>query len=291
MPVDLITVPFDAGRRGKRMGAGPQHFVRHGAEARLKAVAGRVRLTDIGSQAAFRTEIATSFELARGIAFAVRAARGRGSFPLVLAGNCIASLGVLAALPSAGTGVVWLDAHGDLNTPETTSSGMLDGMALAVATGRCWTTLAASIDGFEPISDDRVLLAGARSLDTPELRLLESSPMLHARPAQVRGRGEGKPFRELLDTLARRVARVYLHVDLDVHDPREGHANEFHAPGGLTASEVREVIRDVAGRIPIAAAAITAYDPVEDRDDRILTIGLELMELIAKLAASPDAQP
>jgi len=80
------------------------------------------------------------------------------------------------------------------------------------------------------------------------------------------------------------VQQVYLHVDLDVHDPSEGAANAFAAPGGLTAEEVRDVIGEVAARIPIAAAAITAYDPEHDADGRMLEVGLELMETLAELA-------
>ncbi|HVG44615.1 MAG TPA: hypothetical protein VM890_07790, partial [Longimicrobium sp.] len=76
--------------------------------------------------------------------------------------------------------------------------------------------------------------------------------------------------------------------DLDVHDPAEGKANEFWAPAGLTADEVRSVVREVAARVPIAGASITAYDPAFDPDGRMLETGLELMELIAGLSA-PEA--
>jgi arginase len=285
MPVDLITVPYDTGRRGKRMGAGPDHLLAAGAAKRLRAVAGRVRETSVGADRHFPGEISSAFELARGISLAVRAARGHGALPLVLAGNCIASLGILGGLETEGLGIVWLDAHGDLHTPETTPSGMLDGMALATATGRCWGALAATVDGFAPVPDERVLLVGGNALDAPELRLLEGSPMLHARPAQVRGHGPGKPLAELLDALAGRVRRVYLHVDLDVHDPSEGRANEFWSPFGLTADEVRGIVREVAARVPIAGAALTAYDPALDHDGKMLELGLGLMELIAELAA------
>lgn len=288
MPVDLITVPYDTARGGKRMGAGPEHFLEHGAAKRLRAVAGRVRETAVRADRHFPAEIHTAFELARGIAVAVRAARGHDALPLVLAGNCMASLGVLGGVGTEGLGIVWLDAHGDLHTPETTTSGMLDGMALATATGRCWTTLAATVDGFAPVPDDQVVLVGGNALDAAELRLLEGSSMLHASPAQVRGHEPGKPLAELLDALAGRVRRVYLHVDLDVHDPSAGRANEFWAPAGLTADEVRGVVREVAARIPIAAAAITAYDPELDADGRMLETGLVLMETIAELAAAPD---
>ena len=280
MPVDLITVPYDSALRGERMGAGPLHFLANGAAERLRAVAESVRETGVEAAPGFRAEIATAFDLARATAFAVRAARGHGGFPLVLAGNCITAAGVLASLPAETTGIVWLDAHGDLNTPETTRSGFLDGMALSVALGRCWEALAGTVDGFSPITEEKVLLVGARDLDPAEREYLERSRVHHLSPDAVRGNA----LADALDALAGRVQQVYLHVDLDVHDPSEGAANAFAAPGGLTASEVRRVAGEVAARIPIAAASITAYDPTHDADGRMLEIGLTLMETIAELA-------
>src|SRR4051812_6799346 len=105
MPVDLIMVPYDSGHRGRRMGAGPLHFADNGAADRLRAAAGSVRETVVGVDPELPAEIAAAFDLARATAFAVRTARGRGSLPLVLAGNCITSLGVLAALPPHDTGI------------------------------------------------------------------------------------------------------------------------------------------------------------------------------------------
>jgi arginase len=279
MPVDLITVPYDSALRGERMGAGPGHFVANGAVERLRAVAGPVRETAVEAAPGFRAEIATAFDLARATAFAVRAARGHGGFPLVLAGNCITAVGVLASLPAETTGIVWLDAHGDLNTPETTRSGFLDGMALSVALGRCWEAMAGAVHGFTPVAEENVLLVGARDLDPAEREFLERARLHHLAPDDA----HGDALAGALDALAGRVQQVYLHVDLDVHDPEEGAANAFAAPGGLTAEEVRGVIGEVAARIPIAAAAITAYDPEHDADGRMLEVGLELMETLAEL--------
>jgi len=282
MPIDLITVPYDSGHRGARMGAGPLRFLEAGAADRLRAAGSTVRETMVGVEPELPTEIAVAFDLARATAFAVRTALGRGSFPLVLAGNCITSLGVMAALSAEATGIVWLDAHGDLNTPETSASGMLDGMALSTVLGRCWTAMAARVDGFVPVPEEHVLLVGARDLDEPEQYYLDRSRILALRPDAARDRHE-RAWR--LDALAGRVKRVYLHVDLDVHDPADGRANTFQPAGGLTADEVRGFVRTIASRIPIAAASITAYDPAVDADGRMLGVGLELMELIAELAA------
>jgi len=282
MLIDLIQVPYDSGHRDARMGAGPGHLVANGAIERLRQAGADVRETAIGLEPGFTAEVRAAFDLARATAFAVRVARGRGSLPVVLAGNCISAVGTLAALPHPGTGVVWLDAHADLNTPETTSSGMVDGTALSAVLGRCWTGLTSKIDGFAPVPEEHVLLAGARDLDPPERYYLERSRVLVAGPASVRSRGA---VAERLDALASRVEGVYLHVDLDVHDPAEGRANAFAAPGGLSADEVRELVGEVAARIPITAAAITAYDPSCDEDGRMLAIALDLLQTIAETSS------
>jgi arginase len=282
VPLDLICVPWDTARRGERMGAGPPHFTRNGAMERLREVAGPVRETVVGVQPDFPAEIATAFDVARATAFAVRAARGHGGFPLVLAGNCITAVGVLASLPP-GTGVVWLDAHGDVNTPETTRTGFLDGMSLATVMGRCWRGMAAVVHDFAPVPEDHVLHVGGRDLDPAEIEYLERSRIGLLPPDEAR---DADALAAAVEALAAKVERVYLHVDLDVHDPSEGVANPFPAPGGLTGDEVRNVVRAVAARLPIAAAAITAYDPTCDADGRMLEVGLSLMELIAEVAAT-----
>ena len=86
-----------------------------------------------------------------------------------------------------------------------------------------------------------------------------------------------------LTELARHVSRVYLHIDLDVHDPAEAQANQYAVPGGLSASTVRDLVRIVATRFTVVAAALTAYDPTFD--DRMLAVGLELSRVIAAGAA------
>ena len=135
---------------------------------------------------------------------------------------------------------------------------------LAALTGRCWSALTASIPGFRPVSDAHVVLVGARDLDAEEER---PSPI--ASDAGGSGSDAGRrcahaALDPALTELARHVSRVYLHVDLDVHDPSEAQANQYAVPGGLAAGTVRELVRVVAERFSIAAAALTAYDPTYD---------------------------
>lgn len=263
--VRLIAVPYDSGIRGWRMGAGPPHLLDGGLEARLRTRGHAVQTQWIEAPAdPPPVEIRTTFQLAAGVADAVRDARSADAFPVVLAGNCATAIGTLAGLADADPAVVWLDAHADFNTPETTRSGFLDGMALAIATGRCWAQMAATLPGFRPVPEPRVLLAGTRDVDPAEAALLTHSPCTVLPPADLPARLSGA-----LDTLRTRAGTVYLHIDLDVLDPSEGRANAFAAPDGLLLPQLIELIRELRHRFPIAAAALTAYDPSCDEDGRI----------------------
>lgn len=283
MPIHTILVPYDSGHRGARMGRGPLHLREQGAIDRLRVSGRSVTESVIEAPSPFPTEIGTSFTLHRALAKGVSTTVADGAFPLVLAGNCGSALGtvsgVRAATPndSSDIGVLWLDAHGDFNTPETTTSGFLDGMALAALTGRCWQTLTSSIPGFRPVSDAHVVLVGARDLDPAEETALARSRVARVDAARMQAVGAHSALDDALAALARHVSRIYLHIDLDVHDPADAQANQYAVPGGLSAGMVRELVRVVADRFSIAAAALTAYDPAYDADGRMSNLAMDLM--------------
>ncbi len=288
MSIHTILVPYDSGHRGARMGRGPLHVREHGAIDRLRTSGHAVSESIIEDAVSFPTEIGTSFALHRALAERVSATVAAGNFPLILAGNCGSSLGtvsgVRAATPNADQdiGVIWLDAHGDFNTPDTTASGFLDGTALATLTGQCWQALTASIPGFRPVSDAHVVLVGARDLDPAEETALAQSRVARVEAARMQAAGAEAALDDALTALARHVSRVYLHIDLDVHEPAEAQANQYAVPGGLSPSTVRELVRVVAGRFSIVAAALTAYDPSFDTNGRMLEAAATLMQEIVE---------
>jgi len=147
----------------------------------------------------------------------VRRAIEAGQFPLVLAGGCDVSKGILSGFDHGHCGVVWFDAHGDFNTPETTISGYLDGMSMAVITGHCYRNYWAQIGNSTPVPERAMLMLGVRDLDPAEKERLDHSAI------QVVKWYEGKPQGDVqvaLDRLAQRVPEVYLHIHADSLDPR-----------------------------------------------------------------------
>jgi arginase len=280
MRLTLFEVPYDSGHFGKRMGRGPQRLVERGLAAALERRGHQVEVVAVRLSEAFMTEAGAAAEIQRRLSGLVAAARAAGRFPLILSGNCNTAVGTLAGIElaaaasgaaesevskSSETGVLWLDAHGDLNTPETSLSGFFDGTALSIVTGAAWRALAGTVPGFRPVDERNVVLAGARDLDPAEAHRLERSAIAHLRPAACRDGSAA--LASALDALAARVSRIYLHVDLDVLDPSVARINQFAAPGGLTVEEVARLVAAAGRRFEIAAAALTAYDPDCDPDD------------------------
>ena len=278
--VGIALLPYDSARHGERMGAGPSHLVANGLVERLRGAGHATSVADIApTSGSWVAEIGTAFDLDRQLAASVAATRTRDAFPLTLAGNCISSVGTLAGLGAGRTGMLWFDAHGDFNTPESTVGGFLDGMALAIATGRCWTSLAASVPGFTPVADEDVVLVGGRDLDPVEGELLRASRVQHIAPDAPASR-----IAESVETIARRVHRLYVHVDLDVLDASEGRANGYAGGPGITLGALLAVIEAAGARCPIAAGALTAYDPAYDGDGRMAAAAIQVALALAAAA-------
>src|SRR5262245_41931226 len=149
IPIQLVLVPYDTARRHWGMGSGPAHLVNHGLVEELEAAGHSVDVSIVDAAGDEMAEVRTAFALMTGISTIVRGARDAGRFPLVLAGNCNTAVGTVAGLDYADSiGVFWFDAHGDFNTPDTTLTGVLDGMALAMLTGRCWRGPCRGVSGY-----------------------------------------------------------------------------------------------------------------------------------------------
>ena len=279
MDVQLLAVPYDSGNRGVRMGAGPERLLDAGLQRALTDQGHRVHASIAELPAgSWQSEIQTSFELMRMLAVAVANARAAGRLPVVLAGNCNTAVGTIGGL-GGDVGVAWFDAHGDLNTPETTTTGFLDGTALAVITGKCFTRLAASVPGFAPVSENRVCLIGARDLDSAEAVILADSPIERVAAADVRTR-----LPRALALVGEHVERMYVHIDLDVLDSAVASANTYAVPGGLTVEDVEAALTMIAADFGIAAVTLSAYDPAADTDGRAAAAAIRLITRAAGLA-------
>jgi arginase len=263
------------------VGSGPEHFVDNGLIQDLQAEGHEVTVETIESQAEFRAEVQTQFELYRSLAERVADARRNGKFPLILSGNCGATVGVIAGVGTKRLGVIWFDAHGEFNTPETTISGFLDGMGLAIATGLCWKKLAASIPGFSPISGANILLMGGRDFDEGERERLDQAGALVVDAATIEQAGMRKALHSVMPEFLHKVEEAHLHIDLDALNPREAPANSFVTEdSGLSVDEMGEAISYIKENLKITSATIASFDPRYDPQRKTLNASLGLIKQI-----------
>ncbi|HEX9736981.1 MAG TPA: arginase family protein [Thermoanaerobaculia bacterium] len=277
MKLTIFQVPYDSGHHAERMGRGPLHLVDGGLARRLRDGGHDVELTSIVLDG-FLTEVGSAVAIQRRLALAVADARRAGRLPVVLSGNCNTAVGTLAGVGTATTGVVWFDAHGDFNTPETSPTGFFDGMALAVACGHCWRVATATVPGFAPLPERNVLMVGVRDLDPLEEKRLAASDVARLAAADLRRDGMEPVESWRLSARVAGIERLYLHVDLDVLDPSQVRANPYAAAGGLTVDELLGVAATVLKELDVAAVAITSYDPACDREDRVPEVTARLIE-------------
>jgi arginase len=181
------------------------------------------------------------------VASVVERAAQAGSVPAAVSGDCTASIGITAGLQRAGVdpSIVWVDAHGDVQTLETTTSGYLGGMALRVLLGYCPELVAEHI-GLHPPSESQVLLVDARDLDPPEVDYLAS--------AQVR-----RSTVEELSVETLPDGPLLLNLDLDVLDPAALPGLRYPAPHGPDVPAVLRVVRTIvdSGRVAALNLACT----------------------------------
>lgn len=264
----LLTLPYHLGRERVGMGNGPDQLLAAGAESRARARGLTVGVDETTTAQRPDHEAGATFAVLREHARQVRRALDDGAVPLTFGGNCNTAIATAAALGGQDRlGVIWCDAHGDANTADTTTSGFLDGMSLAMLVGWCWRALTDSVPGFKAVPERNVLLAAGRAFDAGEQQSLQHSditvvPASHMRtPAELTDH-----FLPALDALAGRVDRLYVHIDLDAIDPADGHANGFAAPHGPTLDALAACLDHVGERGQPAAASISSYDPACDGD-------------------------
>jgi arginase len=285
MDVCLIQVPFHAGDDRHGSGRGPECLLEAGADELLTARGIAVTVERADPRTPFRDTATSSARVNKQVAALVQKAVEAEQLPLVMAGSCNACLGVLAGFDHARCGAVWLDAHADFNTPESTISGFFAGMSAAVITGHCYRSYWAQMGNNTPVAEEAIVMFGVRDLwPEAERERLQRSAI------QVVAWRDGRPQGDVLaplEELARRVRDVYLHVDFDAFAPEvaPGVVDE-PVPGGLSLEQAESIIRATTERFRIRAATLATYTPDLDHDHKTRRVALRIIELLGDYASN-----
>jgi arginase len=280
------TLDLGAGRRGVDMGPSAIRYA--GLEQQLVEKVG-VQVTDVGNVVSPVVETTSMgaenaryleqiLDLCDRLATLVAQAAGRGAMPLVLGGDHSCALGSLLGMAQARGrgGVVWVDAHGDLNTPETSPTGNVHGMVLAAALGLAGDSFRRDGWPVPAVDHGKVALVGVRSLDAGERELLGRIDAKVFTMSEVDRLGVESCMQEAL-AHASGGAFLHLSLDMDVVDPDYAPGVGTPVRGGLSYREAHLAMETVAASAHIDSMDVVEVNPVLDRENATGQLAVELV--------------
>ena len=274
MRVAVIKMPYVGERNVPELSGGPEYLEQGGIQKLLEERSCQTKPVSTVVLTADEEKAYGSWNrlaLANGdLGKIVASERRGGSLPIGLLANCSSVVGMLSGLQHSGpggrplrVGLVFIDAHADFNTPETTLSGMLGGMPVAIAAGMGLTRMRLKA-GLEPALPARhIVEACVRDTDPLEQDLLDRSEIQQLSVQDIRRRSENlhRQMQRLSDT----TDLIYIHVDMDVLDPREVPGHPLTVAGGPSSAELAAALTEMF-KYQKAAAFGVASTPFGDRD-------------------------
>jgi arginase len=285
--VAVIGAALDLGQSRRGVDMGPSAIRYAGLASRLEEI-GRQPIDWGNVEAAVQEAVPESNERARylpeikttcgRIARLVGHAVHEGFMPLVLGGDHSVALGTLGALAGAfgSGGVLWIDAHGDLNTPQTSPSGNVHGMVLAAALGIAGPEFESEAWTLPAIDPTRVALVGVRSLDKPEQELLRSLNVRVYTMSDVDRFGIERAIRESLAHVAG-PGFVHVSLDMDAIDPDVAPGVGTPVRGGLSYREAHLALELVSESGLAASLEVVEVNPILDRENETAMLAVELI--------------
>ncbi len=282
MHISIVCIPYQIDVTHWGVALGPQAFLDHGLVQLLEANGHTVSeptWIELPKSERTRDSITNLGNIAKRTSRAVSTAlTQQDSFVLVLEGDCTHAVGAIGGLARAkgSPGVVWFDAHGDMNTWETTTSGFLGGLPYAVALGwdlEDWR-LAAGLD--QLVRPEAAALIGASDLDPAEIEALENHPIYRMDAVEMQRPDDTKRLQAELQLRADEAKAWYLHIDLDVAGPEENPGNLTPAPYWPPRQNIIDSARVTAQTMPVQVASLAVYNPSGDIDNRGVRFGLDM---------------
>ncbi|WP_019156650.1 arginase [Robertmurraya massiliosenegalensis] len=286
--LSIIGMPMDLGQMRRGVDMGPSAIRYAGVNERLQTLFDEVK--DLGDIAIGRPEVRVDkesnlrnldliAEKTAKLAEKVDEVIQSGSFPLVLGGDHSIAIGTLAGVSRhyQNLGVIWYDAHGDLNTAETSPSGNIHGMPLAVSIG-LGHPLLTNIGGFQPkVKPENIVLIGARSLDEGERALIKEKGIRVYTMHEIDRLGMTKVMEETIQYLKERTDGVHLSLDLDGLDPTDAPGVGTPVNGGISYRESHLAMEMLAESDIVTSAEFVEVNPILDEKNKTASVAVALM--------------
>ncbi len=290
--IRIIGVPMDLGQSRRGVDMGPSALRVAGLQSRLKQLGYTVE--DIGNVAVKQPEeqhygerhakyLSEIAETCRGLAEMVEHTLEEGFLPLVLGGDHSIAIGATSGVASyyrkqsKHIGYVWLDAHGDMNTPDSSPSGNVHGMPLASLVGYGAPELV-DLLGFKPKIEPRnVALVGVRDLDAKERKLVKESGVHVFTMRDVDERGMREVMAEALRFAGDETDGIAVSLDMDFVDPSNAPGVGTTVPGGVTYREAHLAMEMLADSKAMVSLEVVEINPVIDSHNTTALLGVELI--------------
>jgi len=290
--IRIIGVPMDLGASRRGVDMGPSALRVAGLQSRLKQLGRQVE--DIGNiqvkqpeeqhygekNAKYLEEIS---ETCKGLAEMVGKTLDENLIPLVLGGDHSIATGTTAGVAahfhkqSKRAGIIWLDAHGDMNTPESSPSGNVHGMPLASIMGYGLPELT-ELAGFKPMVEPRsIALVGIRDLDSKERKLVKESGVHIFTMRDIDERGMREVMSEALRFATDDTAGVAVSLDMDFVDPADAPGVGTPVRGGATYREAHLALEMIADSRALVSFELVEINPVIDLHNQTAALGVELV--------------
>ena len=288
MKVGIVGAPVDLGQQRRGVDMGPTAIRIARLKERLEELGhvvedhGNVSAADMSTasvgdpKARYLDDI---LKQCQKVADVVSKCVRNGSFPLVLGGDQSSSIGTLAGLSRSGTrrGIIWVDAHGDFNTPRTTPSGNVHGMALAAILGYGDPQLS-KLGASSPMAPEQnTVLIGGRSFDPLEAKAIARSKMTVFTMRQIDEVGMKKVVQDAIRIAGEGVEQVHLSFDVDSMDPREAPGTGTPVKGGLTYREAHLAMEMLSDSGLVTSAEFVEVNPILDNANHTAELAVELI--------------
>ncbi|MBO8171479.1 MAG: arginase [Bacillaceae bacterium] len=286
--ISIIGVPMDLGADRRGVDMGPSAIRYAGIKKRLESLGYQIK--DMGDLPVPRPEsfeikdqnlkyLPEILEVSEQLAKTVEEEIHKGFFPLVLGGDHSIAIGTIAGAAQhyKNMGVIWFDAHGDLNTADTTPSGNIHGMPLAISLGLGHPDLV-NVGGFSPkIKPENTVIIGARLLDPGEKDLIKEMGMKVFTMHEIDRMGMAAVIEEAIAHVTNGTDGVHLSLDLDGLDPADAPGVGTPVIGGISYRESHLAMEILADADILTSAEVVEVNPILDRRNKTAQVAVALM--------------